>query len=218
MMASAQKRDYYEVLGVGKTAGADEIKSAYRKAALKYHPDRNRDNPDAEAMFKEAAQAYEVLSDPQKRQRYDKYGHAGLSGSAGHDFSSMDVGDIFSIFGDIFGGDIFGGGIFGGRGRRSHGVDLQASVSITLSEVATGCERTLEYQRQDYCDTCSGSGVAPGSQEQVCSTCGGYGQVEQTGGFSSLFGRMITSCPNCRGRGKVATHALQKLSRKRSPA
>lgn len=202
MVMSTEKRDYYDVLGVDRGAGPDEIKKSYRQAALKYHPDRNPDDPESETRFKEAAEAYEVLSDTEKRQRYDRYGHSGLTGSTGHDFAHMDVGDIFSMFEDIFGGSIFGGS---SRRSRARGVDLQVQVEISLAEIATGCERTIEFKRNDYCDTCSGSGAAQGSQRTTCNTCGGYGQVEQTSGMGALFGRVITACPACRGQGQIVT-------------
>lgn len=202
---AAQRHDYYDVLGVSRDASGDEIKKAYRQAALKYHPDRNRDNPDAEARFKEAAEAYEVLSDPEKRQRYDRYGHTGLSGAAMHDFTSMGVEDIFSMFGDIF-----GGGIFGGGRRRGGGVDLQIQVVLTLDEVAKGVERTLEFERDDVCTHCAGSGAEPGSKRRNCPHCGGYGQVEQKTGFGALFGRVITTCPACHGRGTLVTTPCTK--------
>lgn len=193
----AKKRDYYDVLHVDRSASPDEIKRAYRKAALKYHPDRNKDDPEAETRFKEAAEAYEVLSDSQKRAHYDRYGHQGLSGAGMHDFSHMGVDDIFSIFSDIFGGG------FGGRRSASRGVDLQIEVELTFEEVATGAERTLEYDRRDFCDECTGSGAAAGSELRTCPSCGGYGQVEQASGFGSLFGRVVTTCPSCRGRGSL---------------
>lgn len=195
MAVAASKRDYYEVLSVTRDASPEQLKKAYRRAAHKYHPDRNNES-DAEVRFKEAAEAFEVLSDPAKRQRYDQYGHAGLNGAGVHDYSHMRVDDIFSMFDGIF------GGAFGGR-RRARGGDLQAEVSITLAEVATGAERSIEFERQDHCGTCGGTGAAPGSQRRTCRTCGGYGQVEQSGGFSALFGRVITACPNCRGRGST---------------
>ncbi|MEK6798321.1 MAG: molecular chaperone DnaJ [Planctomycetota bacterium] len=200
MAVATAKRDYYEILGLSREAGADELKKAYRRCAHKFHPDRNRDDPDAEQKFKEAAEAYEVLADPAKRQRYDQFGHAGLSGAGVHDFSHMGIDDIFSMFGDIFGG--LGG--FGTRRRRG-GADLQAEVTISLRDVATGTERKLEFSRNEMCGECAGSGAAPGSRQRTCSTCGGYGQVEQTGGLSGLFGRVITSCPHCRGRGSTIT-------------
>ena len=200
MAVAKTRRDFYEVLGVSREANPEEIRKAYRRLAHKYHPDRNREDPDAETKFKEAAEAYEVLSDAGKRERYDRYGHAGLSGAGVHDFNHMDVGDIFSMFNDIFEG--FG---MGGRSRR-RGADLQTQVELTLAEVASGTERTLEFTRKDVCDVCAGSGSAPGSKPAVCSTCGGYGQVEQAGGLSGLFGRVITTCPSCRGRGSTITH------------
>ncbi len=196
---AATKRDYYEVLGVARGAGPDEIKKAYRQAALKYHPDRNKTDSEAESKFKEAAEAYEILSDPDKRDRYDRFGHAGLQGAAGHDFSRMDVGDIFSIFSDIFSEGFFG---FGSSGfGQARGVDLQSEVEIDLGEVASGCERTLEFRRNDLCETCGGTGASGNSSRQACRTCGGYGQVEQSGGLGEFFGRVITVCPNCRGKG-----------------
>ncbi len=193
---SGAKRDYYEVLGVARDATSEQIKKAYRRLAHKYHPDRNND-ADAEVNFKSAAEAYEVLADSTKRQRYDQFGHAGLSGAGVHDFSHMGTDDIFSMFTDIFGG---GGG--GGR-RRTRGADLQTQVEISMYEVLTGAERSIEFAREDLCDGCRGSGAAPGSQQKTCSTCGGYGQVEQTGGLGSLFGRVITACPHCKGRGST---------------
>jgi molecular chaperone DnaJ len=197
----AKKRDYYEVLDVSRTAGADEIKKAYRQAALKHHPDRNREDPSAEGKFKEAAEAYEVLSDPEKRVRYDQYGHRGVEGRGVHDFSGMGVQDIFSMFEDIFGGGMFGGGR---RGQRA-GANLEMELELSLEEVATGVERVIEFERQDICERCSGTGAEPGSQRRTCPTCGGYGQVEQASGFGSLFGRVITTCPTCRGKGTVIT-------------
>lgn len=198
-MVVAEKRDYYEVLGVERNASADEIKRAYRKAALKYHPDRNPGNPEAETHFKEAAEAYEVLSDPEKRQRYDRFGHQGVKGAGVHDFSGMGVEDIFSMFNDIFGGGIGG---FGGRRRRG-GVDLEMEIELKLEEVAQDSEKTIEFDRNDACSTCHGSGSEPGSEKRICPTCGGYGQVEQTSGFGALFGRVITTCPACRGKGSL---------------
>ncbi len=189
----AEKRDYYEVLCIVRTASPDDIKRSYRKLALKHHPDRNPGDTESETRFKEAAEAYEVLSDPQKRQRYDQYGHAGVNGAGMHDFHNMGAEDIFSMFGDLFGG---------GR-RRSRGADLQTQVELTLQEVATGAERTLQLVRNDFCDDCAGSGAAPGSKKQACPTCGGYGQVEQSGGLGAIFGRVVTACPSCRGRGSI---------------
>lgn len=192
MGVSNAKRDYYEVLGVERTAAPEQVKKAYRRLAHKYHPDRNS-APDAEAKFKEAAEAYEVLSDTAKKQRYDQFGHGGLSGVGMHDFSHMGVDDIFSMFNDIFGG--------GGRRTRGRGADLQTEVELELSEVLSGAEKPLRFSVQDTCDVCGGSGASPGTNLQSCHTCGGYGQVEQSGGLGGLFGRVITTCPHCRGRG-----------------
>lgn len=197
----SEPRDYYEVLGVSRDASLEEIKRAYRKLALKYHPDRNPNDPEAEKKFKEAAQAYEVLSDPEKRQLYDRYGHQGLRGVSAHDFSQMDAEDIFSMFGfdDIL-EQFFG---VGGRRRRgprpSRGYDLQYTLELTLEEVAKGVEKHIEFTRQDVCPTCTGSGAKPGTQPVSCPTCGGHGQVQTGGGFF----RMITTCPSCGGEGRV---------------
>ena len=198
MAVSSAKRDYYEVLNVSREAMPEQIKKAYRRLAHKFHPDRNS-SADAESRFKEAAEAYEVLSDAQKKQRYDQFGHAGLSGAGVHDFSHMRSDDIFSMFTDIFEGAF---GRSGGR-RQSRGADLQTQVELTLAEVASGAERSIEFGRMDVCDTCGGSGAAAGSTRRKCPTCAGYGQVEQTGGLGGLFGRVITSCPNCQGRGSL---------------
>ena len=170
------KADYYGVLGVERNAGPDEIKRAFRQAALKYHPDRNSE-AGAEEKFKEVSEAYEVLSDPEKRNRYDRYGHRGLEGMGVHDFSGMAVDDIFSIFGDIF-GDVFGG--FGGRtrARGDRGIDIQTVIEVSLKEVATGVEKSLRFQRADFCEACGGKGAEPGSAPKTCRSCGGYGQVE----------------------------------------
>ena len=195
----ATKRDYYEILSVERTADGEEIKRAYRKMALKYHPDRNPGDAAAEASFKEAAEAYEVLSDTEKRQRYDRFGHEGLRGTSSHDFSHMDAGDIFSMFEDIFGGSMGGGGR--ARGRAARGYDLETEVTITLEDVSRGVERDIEFTRQDHCSTCTGSGAKPGSKPTNCPTCGGNGQVAQTG-FGGMF-RMVTTCPACRGAGQI---------------
>ena len=198
-------RDYYEILGVEKDASDDDVKRAYRRLAMKHHPDRNPDDAEAEIKFKEAAEAYEVLSDGEKRARYDRFGHEGLRGAGGpatHDFSRMNVDDIFSMFNDIFGGGFGGNG--GGRGRQrgvARGYDLETEVTIELDDVLTGCEREVEFTRVDVCDTCSGSGAKPGTTPTTCATCGGQGRVMQQG-LGGMF-RIATACPHCRGRGEV---------------
>lgn len=204
------KRDYYETLSLTRTASEEEIKKAYRRLAMKYHPDRNGGDAEAEQKFRECAEAYEVLSDARKRQRYDQFGHEGVRGQA-HDFSHVDVTDIFSMFEDIFGfggaGGIGGGG---GRGRRGSaggarrvaaGMDLETQIELTLAEVGSGVEKTLEFQRQEICQTCAGQGVKAGAKPKNCPTCGGQGRVAQQG-FGGMF-RMVTTCPHCRGRGQL---------------
>jgi molecular chaperone DnaJ len=195
------QRDYYEILGVERSADAEEIRRAYRRMAMKYHPDRNPGDAEAEARFKEAAEAYEVLSDAQKRERYDRFGHEGLrmgGGPATHDFSRMDVSDIFSMFEEIFGG--MGGGRPRGRGV-ARGYDLETEVVIALEDVLAGCERDVEFTRLDVCEGCGGSGAKPGSKPTRCAQCDGRGQVQQTG-LGGMF-RMVTTCPACRGRGTI---------------
>lgn len=201
----ADKRDYYEVLGVDRNASDSELKSAYRKLAKKYHPDTNPGDKEAEARFKEASEAYAVLSDADKRRQYDQFGHAafenGSGGSGGFDFSGMDMGDIF---GDIF-GDFFGGG--GSRRRDpnapTRGANLRAQVKITLEEACFGVDKELELNLKDECATCHGTGAKPGTSPETCSTCGGKGQVVTT--QKSLFGMVqnVTTCPHCHGTGKV---------------
>ena len=195
------QRDYYEVLSLERSASADDIKRAYRKLAMKYHPDQNKDDKDAEAKFKELAEAYEVLSDPDKRQRYDQYGHAGLRGQAGHDFSGMDAGDIFSMFEDVFGGMFGGGRQRGGGGGARRGASLETEIEITLEDVAAGVEKEIQFTRMDHCATCSGSGAKPGSGAATCITCAGTGKVTQSG-MGGMF-RMVTTCPACRGVGSI---------------
>ena len=203
------KRDYYQVLGVEKTATPDEIKRAYRRMAIKYHPDKNPGNKEAEAKFKECAEAYEVLSDAEKRKQYDQYGHEGLRGTGMHDFSRMNVEDIFSMFGfDDFFGSVFGGGgrRAGRRGGPVRGYDLETGVELTLDEVAHGAEKTIEFTRQDRCPECNGSGAAPGTQPVRCPVCGGTGQVAKGGGFF----QMVSTCPQCQGTGQVVTNPCPK--------
>ena len=200
MSVATTKRDYYEILGVSRTADGEEIKRAYRRLAMKYHPDRNNgdDKTAAETKFKECSEAYEVLSDPARRARYNQFGHQGVTGQ--HDFSHMDVSDIFSMFDEIFGGGLGGRGA-GHRTRTNRGYDLETQVELTLNEVATGCEKTIEFEKQDTCETCKGTGAKPGTQPVVCPQCGGQGRVAQQG-FGGMF-RMVTACPNCRGRGSI---------------
>ncbi len=203
------KRDYYEVLGVEKKTSADEIKRAYRRMAIKYHPDKNPGDKEAEAKFKECAEAYEVLSDDTKRQRYDQLGHDGLRGMGMHDYSHMrwqDIGGMFDLD-DLLGG-IFGGGRRRGaqRGGPTRGYDLETGVELTLNEIASGAEKTIEFTRQDRCGQCSGSGAAKGSKPSRCPMCGGSGQVAKSGGFF----QMVSTCPQCRGNGQVITKPCGK--------
>ncbi len=206
------KRDYYEVLSVGKTASADDIKRSYRRMAMKYHPDKNPDNKEAEAKFKECAEAYEVLSDPEKRRRYDQFGHEGLRGIGMRDYSHMKWQDIGSIFEDIFGTDDLFRDIFGARGSRagragpSRGYDLETYVELTLDDIAKGTEKTIEFTRQDICSECNGSGCAKGTSPVKCSTCHGSGQVARGGGFF----QMVSTCPHCRGSGQMITNPCKE--------
>ncbi|MGN0342868.1 MAG: molecular chaperone DnaJ [Roseburia sp.] len=201
-----QKRDYYEVLGVDKNADDAAIKKAYRVLAKKYHPDMNPGDQEAEKKFKEASEAYAVLSDPDKRRQYDQFGHAAFDGSGGgaggFDFSNMDMGDIFGSFGDIF-GDLFGGG-----GRRSSngpmkGANIRTSVRISFEEAVFGCEKEIELVLKDECTTCHGTGAKPGTSPETCTKCGGKGKVVYT--QQSLFGMVqnVQTCPECNGSGKV---------------
>lgn len=193
----ATKRDYYEVLGIERTADADQVKRAYRKLAMQYHPDRNPGDKEAEKKFKEAAEAFEVLGDPQKRERYDRYGHQGLEGTGFHEFTNID--EVFDMFGDLFGfGSIFGNRRGRRRGPRP-GNDLQVGMRLTLQEAANGVSKDVTLRRHTRCATCSGTGAAPGSQPKQCATCGGRGQVIQAQGPF----RIQTTCPTCRGAGQV---------------
>ena len=210
----AEKRDYYEVLGVSKTASADEIKSAYRKLAMKWHPDRNPDNPEAKAKFQEASEAYEVLSNPEKRQRYDQFGHQGVNFGPGgfdfgRDFSHFQDVDLNDILGAFFGGGRGGFGGFGdffGGGRRradpnapQQGSDAEMILDIDFDEAVFGSERTLNLNVSDQCPDCHGTGAASGTGRKTCPTCGGHGQVISGGGFFQV----RQTCPKCGGAGSV---------------
>lgn len=202
----ASKRDYYEVLNIARSASDKEISNAYRKLALKYHPDANSNDESATVKFKEAAEAYEVLNDPQKRARYDQYGHAGLDG-AGRQFHEVE--DIFEAFGDIFSGGLFGdlfAGSGGGRrrgGRRvRRGEDVRCDATLDLEEAARGVTKTVKLKRKTPCKKCSGSGAAPGSVAESCQRCGGRGQVVQSAGIL----RVQTACPTCQGTGHVISN------------
>jgi len=213
---AGSKRDYYEVLGVGKEADQKEIKSAYRKLALQYHPDRSKE-PDAEEKFKEISEAYAVLSDSDKRKQYDQFGHAGIDGRYSQEdiFRGVDFEDLLRGFGFGGGGGFGGGSIFdlifgggGGRGGRrgpARGRDLRYDLSMTLEEVATGLDTSIEVPRMETCPTCSGTGAKPGTSPETCSQCGGTGQVTRV--QKTPFGQMMTSstCPQCGGRGQIVS-------------
>lgn len=206
------KRDYYEVLGVGKSASTDEVKKAYRKVAMQYHPDRNPGDKAAEEKFKEAAEAYEVLSDADKKAQYDRYGHAGVSGNGrGYSGGGMNMEDIFSQFGDIFGDDLFGnffGGQRGRGGQRARGVrgsNLRVKLKLTFEEIAKGVTKNIKVKKYVVCNTCSGSGAKDKGSVQTCSTCGGSGQVRRV--QNTFLGQMqtVTTCPACNGEGSTVT-------------
>jgi len=200
-MPTTMKEDYYQILGIERTASEVEIKSAFRRQAMKYHPDRNPGNKDAEEQFKKVNEAFSVLSDPQKKQVYDQYGHEGLNGAGGFGgFNANGFGDIGDIFGSMF-GDIFGGGFNrrGGRPRAQRGEDLKLDVTLTLEEAFSGKEIPVDYTRLDNCSSCDGSGAAPGSARKTCRSCGGTGTVTYSQGFFSM--RQV--CPDCGGRGTV---------------
>jgi len=194
-------KDYYEILGVERTASAEQIKKAYKRAAMKYHPDRNPEDAEAEQRFKECAEAYEVLSDPQKRQRYDQFGHEGLRGAGIHDFGGMNSNDIFSMFEDLFGDLGFGGGRRGGGGgtRARRGYDLETEIDIELDDVLNGTTREVGFTRQDTCETCDGSGAKAGTTPDTCDTCQGQGRVAVRQGFF----QMVRTCPHCQGEGRI---------------
>ncbi|MDH3744038.1 MAG: molecular chaperone DnaJ [Acidobacteriota bacterium] len=194
------ERDYYEILGVSRDATTQEIKSAYRKLAVRYHPDRNADDQQAEEKFKEAAEAYAVLFDADKRARYDRFGRQGVSGGGFSGFDPDTFGDFSDILGDFFGfGDLFGQRR--GRAAAEPGADLRYRLEITLEEAAFGLEKTLEIPRLERCATCEGGGSAPGSEPAACQACGGQGQVR----FSQGFFTVARTCPQCRGEGRVVT-------------
>ncbi|GIX47927.1 MAG: chaperone protein DnaJ [Candidatus Tectimicrobiota bacterium] len=198
------KRDYYEVLGVPRTATEEEIKKAYRRLALKYHPDRNPNNPEAEEKFKEAAEAYEVLHDPEKRSLYDRYGHDGLQSTGFQGFRGFD--DIFASFGSLF-EEFFGFGPRpGGRAAPRAGADLRYDLEISFEEAAFGAEKLLEFEKLETCIDCLGKRTAPGTQPVPCRLCGGLGQVERRQGFFAL----RTTCPQCHGEGQHIPHPCPK--------
>ena len=211
------KKDYYEILGVNKNAGNDELKTNYRKMAMQYHPDRNPDNKEAEDMFKEASEAYEVLSDPDKRARYDRYGHEGMKmGSDFHQYSN--INDIFSNFGDIFGGSIFeeffgGGSRRRGGNRRSsaeRGSDLKIRLPLTVEDIATGVEKTLKIKRMGVCDECNGLGAKSTADYKTCPSCQGSGEIRSVS--RSVFGQFvnISACNACSGSGQIVSNPCSK--------
>ena len=210
------KRDFYEILGVPKNASEGDIKKAYRKVALKYHPDRNPDDKSAEEKFKEAAEAYEVLSDPDKKARYDRFGHAGVNGQGGFSGGGMNMEDIFEHFGDIFGDagspfeSFFGGGRGRSRTRGQRGSNLRIKVSLTLEEIAKGISKKIKVKKQIPCDQCDGSGAKDSSSISTCGTCRGSGHVRQI--KSTFLGQMqtTTTCPTCKGSGQTITATCSK--------
>lgn len=196
-----EKRDYYEILGVSRTASDQEIKSAYRRLAMRYHPDKNPNDASAEEKFKEAAEAYSVLADAEQRRRYDRFGHAGVSSSAGASWGAPGFGGFEDILGDLFGfGDVFGGGRAGSRrSAAQRGADLRYDLEITLEDAANGMTAQLRIPRLETCSTCKGSGAAAGTEPETCQTCGGTGQLRYQQGFFSV----ARTCHACRGAGKI---------------
>jgi molecular chaperone DnaJ len=204
ILTSNGKRDYYEVLGVARAATDQEIKSAYRKLALQFHPDRNPNNPDAEEKFKECSEAYAVLADGDKRAAYDRYGHAGLGGVGAQGFDANDLGDIF---GDFFGlGEIFGGGGTRKRSRTQRGADLREDINLEFEEAVFGTETKVTVRRHESCEDCRGSGAAAGKAPVTCRSCSGRGQVRYQQGFFSI----ARTCPTCQGTGSVITDPCPK--------
>jgi molecular chaperone DnaJ len=206
----AQKRDYYQILEVAKGASEEEIKKAYRKMAIKYHPDKNQGDKAAEEKFKEAAEAYEILSNPDKKARYDQFGHAGMGGGGGGGRGGMDMNDIFSQFGDIFGEEspfssFFGGGSSSGGKRMRKGSDLRIKLKLNLEEIANGVEKKIKVKRHVTCKSCSGNGAKNGTELKTCSTCNGQGQVRQV--RQTMLGQMVSTstCPTCNGEGKIVS-------------
>ena len=211
------QRDYYEVLGVSKDADQDEIKKAYRKKAMKFHPDRNKENPGAEEKFKEASEAYEVLRDEKKRQQYDQFGHRGVNGGAQGFGGNAGFEDIFSRFSEIFGADFGEAFSGGGRSRRRRspgqpGSDLKIRVELSLKEIAFGTEKKLKVKKQVKCDQCNGTGAETEDDFQTCSTCNGMGEVRQV--QKTMLGQMVNvqTCPNCRGDGRIITNECSKCN------
>lgn len=205
----ASKRDYYEVLGVSKSASAEEIKKAYRKLAIQFHPDKNPDDPSAEDKFKEAAEAYEVLSNPEKKQRFDQFGHQGMNGG-GYGGGGMNMDDIFSQFGDVFGDSNPFGSFFGGGGRGQgqgvkRGSNLRIKLKLNLEEIANGAEKKIKVKRHVSCKACSGNGSKNGTSTKTCGTCNGQGQVRKV--MNTMLGQMMSTatCPTCNGEGKTVT-------------
>ncbi|MDO8125948.1 MAG: molecular chaperone DnaJ [Candidatus Brocadiales bacterium] len=205
-MAWADDEDYYRILGVDRNASQEDVKKAYRKMALKYHPDRNPGDKGAEQSFKRAAEAYEILGDPDKRKRYDTYGREGIKGFETH-FTSFD--DIFEHFSDVFGGGSIFEEFFGGRTRTRtaarRGASLRVDIEVDLREVSTGVEKTIGLNRRESCEHCSGTGIKPGTSPKTCSSCGGRGEVQRTQGFFVL----RTTCGKCGGQGKIVEHPCQ---------
>jgi molecular chaperone DnaJ len=212
MNTKGMKRDYYEILSITKSASADEIKKSYRKVAMQFHPDRNPGDKSAEEKFKEAAEAYEVLSDGDKRAQYDRYGHAAVNnGRGGFNGGGMNMDDIFSQFGDVFGDDLFGsffGGRRGGGHARTHGTrgsNLRVKIKLTYEEIAKGVNKNIKVKKHIACGTCHGSGARDKGSVQTCGTCGGSGQVRRVS--NTFLGQMqtVTSCPTCNGEGTTIT-------------